>query len=209
VSGTAPDGWHTRRLLIRAWAPPDARELKAAIDGSLAELQRWMAWARQEPSDLGVIEERLARFQAEFQAGTNWACGIFLHSTREVLGGVSLIPRIGPGALELGYWLRNECTGRGYATEAAAVLTRVGLAMQGIERIEIRCDPENRPSAAVPARLGYRLLRTSLEPVPYSEGEVAPTMVWALERAESETALADWPPPLPAGGTFVENTETG
>lgn len=209
MSGTAPEGWHTRRLLIRAWAPPDARELKAAIDGSLAELQRWMAWARQEPSDLGVIEERLARFQAEFQAGTNWACGIFLRSTREVLGGVSLIPRIGPGALELGYWLRNECTGRGYATEAAAALTRVGLAMPGIERIEIRCDPENRPSAAVPARLNYRLLRTSLEPVPYAEGEVAPTMVWALERADTETALADWPPPLPAGGTFVENTETG
>jgi RimJ/RimL family protein N-acetyltransferase len=209
VSGPTSDGWHTRRLLIRAWGPPDARELKAAIDGSLAELQRWMAWARQEPSDLSVIEERLARFQAEFQAGTNWACGIFLRSTGEVLGGVSLIPRIGPGALELGYWLRNECTGRGYATEAAAALTRVGLAMPGIERIEIRCDPENGPSAAVPARLGYRLLRTSLEPVPYSEGEVAPTMVWALERAESETALADWPPPVPADGTFVEDTETG
>jgi hypothetical protein len=23
-------------------------------------------------------------------------------------------------------------------------------------------------------------------------------MVWALERAESETALADWPPPIPS-----------
>ena len=161
MSGTASGGWHTPRLLIRGWAPPDAPELKAAIDGSLAELQRWMAWARSEPSDLPVIEERLARFQAEFEAGTNWACGIFLRSSGEVLGGVSLLPRIGPGALELGYWLRNECTGRGYATEAAAALTRVGLAMPGIERIEIRCDPENRPSAAVPARLGYRLLRTS------------------------------------------------
>ena len=113
MSGTASGGWHTPRLLIRGWAPPDAPELKAAIDGSLAELQRWMAWARSEPSDLPVIEERLARFQAEFEAGTNWACGIFLRSSGEVLGGVSLLPRIGPGALELGYWLRNECTGRG------------------------------------------------------------------------------------------------
>jgi len=198
VSGAPSGGWHTPRLLIRGWAPPDAPELKAAIDGSLAELQRWMAWAKSEPSDLPVIEERLARYQAEFEDGTNWACGIFLRSSGELLGGVSLLPRIGPGALELGYWLRNECTGRGYATEAAAALTRVGLAMPGIERIEIRCDPENRPSAAVPARLGYRPLRTSLEPVPYSDGEVAPTMVWALARAESETALADWPLPIPS-----------
>jgi RimJ/RimL family protein N-acetyltransferase len=197
VSGTPSGGWHTARLLIRAWAPPDAPELKAAIDGSLAELQRWMAWARNEPSELPVIEERLARFQAEFEAGTNWACGIFQRASGEVLGGVSLLSRVGPGALELGYWLRNECTGRGYATEAAAALTRVGLSMPNIERIEIRCDPQNRPSAAVPARLGYRLLRTSLEPVPYSDGEVAPTMVWALERADSQAALADWPAPVP------------
>lgn len=197
MSEAAASGWDTARLRIRGWAPADAAALKPAIDGSLAELQRWMAWARNEPSELAVLEERLARFQAEFAAGTNWACGIFLRSSGEVLGGVSLLPRIGPGALELGYWLRNGCTGRGYATEAAAALTWVGLAMPDIERIEIRCDPENRPSAAVPARLGYRLLRTSLEPVPYSDGEVALTMVWALERADSASALAHWPLPMP------------
>ncbi|HKU59634.1 MAG TPA: GNAT family N-acetyltransferase [Gemmatimonadales bacterium] len=194
MSGPAAGGWHTARLLIRGWAPPDAPALKAAIDGSLAELQRWMAWAKQEPSDLPVIAERLARFQAEFAAGINWACGIFLRSSGEVLGGASLLSRVGPGALELGYWLRNECTGRGYATEASAALTRIGLAMQGIERIEIRCDPDNRPSFMVAERLGYRLLRTSLEPVPYSDGEVAPTMVWELRRGDAEAALAAWPP---------------
>ena len=59
-------------------------------------------------------------------------------------------------------------------------------------------DLNGKEGAVVPARLGYRLLRTSLELVPYSDGEVAPTMVWALERAESETALADWPPPVPS-----------
>jgi RimJ/RimL family protein N-acetyltransferase len=190
--------WRTARLLIRGWTPADAPALKGAIDGSLAELKRWMSWARNEPSELAVIEERLARFQAEFAAGAQYACGVFPPSGGDVLGGVSLIPRIGPGALELGYWLRNECTGHGYATEAAAALTRVGLGMPGIERIEIRCDPENRASWAVADRLGYRLLRTALEPVPYSEGEVAPTMVWSLSRAEAEAALAAWPPPTPS-----------
>ena len=190
--------WRTARLLIRGWTPADAPALKAAIDGSLAELKRWMSWAKNEPSELPVIEERLGRFQAEFAAGTHWACGIFAPSDDDVLGGVSLIPRVGPGALELGYWLRNDCTGRGYATEAAAALTRVGLDMPGIERVEIRCDPENRASWAVAERLGYRLLRTSQEPVPYSEGEVAPTMVWSLSRAEADAALAAWPPPTPS-----------
>jgi RimJ/RimL family protein N-acetyltransferase len=87
-----------------------------------------------------------------------------------------------PGSLELGYWLSNDCTGQGYATEAAAALTRVGLERLGAERIEIRCDPENRASTAIPARLGFRLLRTSMEPVPYLSGATSLTLVWSLAR---------------------------
>jgi RimJ/RimL family protein N-acetyltransferase len=190
--------WRTARLLIRGWTPADAPALKAAIDGSLAELKRWMRWARDEPSELAVIEERLARFQSEYAAGTHYPCGIFASSGDDLLGGVALIPRIGPGALELGYWLRNDCTRRGYATEAAAAMTRVGLEMPGIERVEIRCDPENRASWAIAERLGYRLLRISSEPVPYSDGEMAPTMVWSLSRSEAAPALSGWPPPTPS-----------
>jgi RimJ/RimL family protein N-acetyltransferase len=189
--------WRTARLLLRCWTPADAGALKAAIDGSLAELQRWMQWAKSEPTELPAMEERLAGFRAEFLAGTDWAYGLFLPGRAEVLGGAALHPRVGPGGLELGYWLRNDCTGHGYATEASAALTRVGLERHGAERIEIRCDPDNRPSAAIPARLGFRLLRTSLEPVPYLPGAVSPTMVWSLDKADASAALAGWPPPYP------------
>jgi RimJ/RimL family protein N-acetyltransferase len=198
MSGDRVPAWRTGRLLLRCWEPADAPALKAAVDGSLADLQRWMQWARSEPSELPMIEERLARFRAEFLGGSNWAFGIFLPGRSEVLGGAALHDRVGPGALELGYWLRNDCTGRGYATEAAAALTWIGLEPLGAERIEIRCDPDNRASAAIPARLGYRLLRISMEPVPYLPDATSLSMVWSLERGEAARSLAGWPPPYPA-----------
>ena len=30
--------------------------------------------------------------------------------------------RVGPVAIEIGYWIRSDHAGRGYATEAAAIL---------------------------------------------------------------------------------------
>jgi RimJ/RimL family protein N-acetyltransferase len=197
VSHALARSWRTERLSIRCWTPGDAPALKAAIDGSLTELQRWMEWAKSEPTELPAVVERLGRFEQEFLDGVDWSFGLFLPGQPSVLGGAALHPRIGPGALELGYWLRNDCTGHGYATEAAAALTWIGLDRLGAERIEIRCDPENRPSAAIPARLGYHLIRTSMEPVPYLPDAMSLTMVWALTRDEAATALGSWPQPRP------------
>jgi RimJ/RimL family protein N-acetyltransferase len=85
-----------------------------------------------------------------------------------VLGGVGLYPRDVSGRVpfaeadhvELGYWLRADATGRGWATEATRAALDVALALPRITRVEIRCDPRNAPSAAVPARLGFRHTRT-------------------------------------------------
>jgi RimJ/RimL family protein N-acetyltransferase len=73
-----------------------------------------------------------------------------------IVGGVSLHPRVGPGAIEIGYWLASAATGRGFATEAAEALTAEAFRGGDIERIEIRCEPANEASMRVPERLGYR-----------------------------------------------------
>ena len=63
----------------------------------------------------------------------------------------------GPEALEIGYWIRADAVGQGYATESTAALTRVAFEVVDVERVEIRCVPENRASAAIPRKLGYSL----------------------------------------------------
>jgi RimJ/RimL family protein N-acetyltransferase len=82
-----------------------------------------------------------------------------------LLGEVSLFPRNAAGRvsiddadhLEIGYWLRADATGQGFATEAARAALELALAVPHIERVTIHCDERNASSAAVPQRLGFQL----------------------------------------------------
>ncbi|AUX28807.1 MULTISPECIES: GNAT family N-acetyltransferase [Sorangium] len=169
----------TARLTLRAWRPEDAPLLREAIDSSLAHLRPWMPWAVNEPASLEATTALLEKFRDDFTAGCDFHYGIFTRDEREVLGGTGLHPRIGPGAIEIGYWLRESATGRGHATEAVARLTRVALEEVGWSRVEIRCDPRNTASAAVPRRLGYRHVTTLEANALTPAGEPRDTMVWA------------------------------
>ncbi|MBX6363741.1 MAG: GNAT family N-acetyltransferase [Gemmatimonadetes bacterium] len=174
----------TRRLLLRALGPADAPLLKRALDASLEHLRPWMDWAVEEAADLAAVETRLALFHDRFHAGEEWSYGIFPPAETEILGAVGIRPGEAPGVLEIGYWLRPDVTGRGYATEAAAAATRVGLEQLGARWMEIRCDPANVRSAAVARRLGYRHTRTLPSNATTPDGRPRDTMVWEITAAE-------------------------
>ncbi len=89
------------------------------------------------------------------------------------------MPRIGPGALEIGYWIDTGHTQRGYAGEAARLLTEAALALPGISRVEIHCDQANHVSARIPPSLGYRLDRIEEDAVE-APGECGRSMIWVM-----------------------------
>lgn len=146
---------YTPRLVLRCWKPADAPLLKEAIDSSLAHLRPWMPWAREEPCPVEDIAVRLAGFARDFQEGRNFIYGIFDRDEATVLGGTGLHLRNGPDDREIGYWLRQSAVGQGYITESTAALTTIAFATWPLQTVTIVCDPDNRRSAAVPARLGY------------------------------------------------------
>ena len=174
----------TARLLIRCKRHTDAPLLKRAVDSSLDHLRMWMPWAMHEPSELWVIEERIAGFQREFQRGEDRTYAIFNLEETEILGGVGLHPGEAPDTMELGYWLRADAIGQGLATEAAAALTQAAFAELGAKRIEIRCDPRNLRSARIPERLGFRLEKILTADTLTPTGEPRDTMVWAMTAEE-------------------------
>jgi RimJ/RimL family protein N-acetyltransferase len=175
-------------LVLRRWTSSDARSLLAAVQFSQAELRSWMPWA-SAPATLASVEEFLAGLRD--QAGTDLSLGFGLFDAGgEVVGGFGLHGRRGPGTLEIGYWVRSDRTGRGYATAAARRLTDAAFeCFSDVDRVEIRCDPANRASAAIPPKLGYALDREEVVPIE-AAAQTGRQLVWAVCRA-------CWPPPDP------------
>ena len=115
----------TDRLVVRCWNPEDAPLLKAAIDASLDHLKPFMAWAFNEPEELEKKIERIRVQRAKFDRGEDFVFGVFSADDHRVVGGTGLHPRVGEGALEIGYWIHAAEINRGFATEVSAALTSV------------------------------------------------------------------------------------
>ena len=144
-----------RPLLLRPWTPDDLLPLRAAIDESLAEVQRWLPWGAEEPSTLEHLAARIERYARAYAEGTAWRLALVDPSDGTLLGSGALLPYPGPGALEVGYWVRTSAAGRGLATRAAAALVRHAFGVHGVERMELWAKSGNEPSMAVARRLGF------------------------------------------------------
>ncbi len=160
----------TDRLCIRCWDPADAQLLKVAIDSSLEHLRPWIPWAHDDPQP---IEEKIAllrRFRAAFDQDEDYLYAILDRGESEVIGGTGLHRRVGDDAFEIGYWIRSNRVRRGFVTEATAALTRAAFEVCGADRVEIRIDPANVASLAVPRKLGYREEATLRRRIPTRVG---------------------------------------
>jgi RimJ/RimL family protein N-acetyltransferase len=160
----------TERLVVRRYEPGDAAPMKDAIDSSLEHLRAWMPWAEAEPQTLDEKTALVETFRALWAAGESFTYGIFSADESRILGGTGLHPRIGPGGLEIGYWVRADATRQGIVTESTAALTRVGFEICRADRIEIRIDPENTASFGVPRKLGYAEEATLRRRLPSKQG---------------------------------------
>jgi RimJ/RimL family protein N-acetyltransferase len=146
----------TPRLLLRPWQADDAGALRDVFAVSRPALERWTPWVLNGADTIDALREKLQGYADNFRAGVEWRYAVIARDDERIVGGASLHPRVGPGAIEIGYWLASAATGHGFATEAAEALTVEAFRAGDIERIEIRCEPANAASMRVPERLGYR-----------------------------------------------------
>lgn len=142
----------TDRLVLEPVAESLAEIMWAAIEPSLPDLRPWLEWA-VTPSFEETLRftERSVRLWEE---GTEFSFSILREA--EVLGGVGLTVDAPLGVGELGYWLRSDATGQGYATEAARATLEFGFEALALDRIELRAGVENDRSWRLAERLGFR-----------------------------------------------------
>jgi RimJ/RimL family protein N-acetyltransferase len=177
-----PETMELDGALLRRWTPDDTDVLHTAVLESFEHLHPWMPWATETPR-FAVSQEYIDGSILRWSDGTAFEYGIFDLDGRTLLGTIGLHALSDPDALEIGYWLHVAHTGRGLMTKAAAALTDVALSLPGIERVEIHCDEANRPSAAVPSRLGYQMVEVRDHP-PGPPAESGRRLIWVMRRDE-------------------------
>jgi len=167
------------KIVLRTYATEDIPQLVDVVNRQLDHLRPYMPWA-QEPV---TVEAQTAWWQGTMQArddGTgDVAYGIFATSGA-LLGGTGYHLRGAPGVVEIGYWLTADATGRGLMTRVTAALVDVARQLDGVRRVEIKCDETNTRSAAIARRLGFRLDRRE-DREPLAAAETGRDEVWVLD----------------------------
>lgn len=148
-----PELINVGELVLKRWEPAWADEATVAVRESLPELKPFLPWATDDyeaEASRAFIEKSVE----DWGKGITFNFGIF-NAAGDLIGGIGLMTRMGPGVLEIGYWMRTAYTGRGYMTAAVEALARVALSLPGIKRVAIRHDAANAASAAVAAKAGF------------------------------------------------------
>jgi ribosomal-protein-serine acetyltransferase len=148
-----PERINAGELVLKRWQPEWADEAAMAVRESLPELKPFLAWARDD-YDAGASLAFVNMSVDNWAEGTEFNYAIFT-TVGELIGSIGLMTRMGPGVLEIGYWIRTSHAGRGYMTAAVNALARVALTLSGIDRVAIRHDAANAASAAVAAKAGF------------------------------------------------------
>lgn len=170
-------------LAIRPFARDDADAVRALVVDSADHLAPWMPWVGDWTApdcDARAVIEPLV---AEWERRERYHGAIEVDGA--LVGSVGIVDRVGPDALEVGYWLAPTATGRGFATVATALAIDLAFTDPACERIVILHDAANAPSAGVPRRLGFSDLGTG----PEREGLGAPggsgvERTWELRRPD-------------------------
>jgi ribosomal-protein-serine acetyltransferase len=175
-----PEVLTSAAVTLRRRRLTDARRTFELITESMEHLQPWMPWATPGYS-LEQATEFAQRCEAEWAEGS--AFQYVIHVDENPVGGTGLMARIGPGGLEIGYWVHPSWTGRGVATSAAGVLTDAALALPGVDRVEIHHDVANQASQRVPEKLGYEFIgEEPTRPDMIAPGDSGTIRVWRITR---------------------------
>ncbi len=162
---------------LRRWQFGDEEAAFVAVIESQEHLRPWMPWAN------GYSRENAAEFVAG--CDRDWESGLAFNYAITVDGAIAgscgLMARIGPGGLEIGYWVHRGYVRRGLATASTAALVSAAFSLPGIDRVEIVHDELNAPSGAVPRKLGFtRAGERALDFAP--EAGTGLGIVWRLDR---------------------------
>lgn len=143
----------TERLLLRLFTPEDTEALAAVLSDPIA--MRWYPRAFSHPE----VEQWIARNRERYRDDGYGLWAIVLKQTGATIGDCGLVRQDvdREELIEVGYHVRRDHWGRGYATEAARACMHYAFATLRTERVISLIRPENQPSWRVAEKNGMKV----------------------------------------------------
>lgn len=141
-------------ILIRPFRAADVGAVFEAVRESINEVAPWLPWCHPDYRIEETAEFLASRAEA-WRNDTDYGFGVFDVQTGKFLGGVGLsqVNRTHQ-MVNLGYWVRTSCAGRGVASAAARLVARFALAVLKLSRVEILAATGNYASQRVAEKAG-------------------------------------------------------
>lgn len=143
----------TPRLILREFRAND-RDALALVLGDPETMRFYPA-----PLDQAAVEEWIARNRRRYAKDGHGLSAMVLKSTGEVIGDCGLAVQTidDVNEIEIGYHVRRDCWGQGFATEAARACGEYGFAKLPVEHLISIIRPENIPSRRVAEKNGMTI----------------------------------------------------
>lgn len=144
------------KITIKKIIPLYVEMLFKVASESKKEVGIWMPWCHPEYK-IEETKEWVNLQQAAWKDKAEFSFGIFESESNNFVGGcginqINWIHKIG----NLGYWIRTDATGKGYATAAARLCAEFGFLDLKLNRIEIVAAKDNISSQKVAEKTGAR-----------------------------------------------------
>lgn len=150
-----PEYLETARLRLEPVTDAHIPELLVAIELSLPELEPWTAWTidwdRQESES--YLRNRDNPHDIVF--------AMVLEG--QAIGTIGMVVKPLSAWADVGYWVRSDHAGKGFATEALRALSTWAFADCGLHRLELQAGTENHGSNRVAENAGFSRCGTRRE----------------------------------------------
>ncbi len=153
-----PTEFSSERLRLRRYRPEDAPAYYQMLRDNWVHLSEFMpsnlVGMQNEGDVLAVLEWQIAQWQQR----NHFILGFWEKFSGAYLGEVYLanadwkLP-----CLELGYFIVQQHSGKGYVTEAARAALRIAFEVLQVHRVDLQCAADNEKSARVAQRCGFTL----------------------------------------------------
>lgn len=183
-----PETIESPRLILQTPKAGFGDAVHEAIRDGYEDYVKWMAWPATQPTAISV-EEDCRKQHAEFILREFIRYLIIEKSSQTVVGRCGFppfqanwqVPQFG-----ISYFIRRSHRGKGYATEAAHIMTLIAFRILKARKVEIYCDAENIPSQRIPEKLKFELEYIQTGGWPRLDNQLATLKTYSLF---SETRL--------------------